>query len=149
MVKFALSEDEMDRYNRALNEQTQAEERRESQWKSFLSQFDEIQEKIILPIMQDIGEVIKTHGHDYRISPEPGRIVMEIFPGGHKSSISSIAFSASESSDQVSIHGTVARPRGGVTSGPRGEVQRGQFAKDTVEEEIMKLLTELFGPDTK
>lgn len=160
-------DDLMDRYEQALKRGTQIREKQEKEDDGFLAQFEQIRKSVIRPVMEDMGNALKTRGHDYdvseadRFSESTGvggrinlacKISMEIFSAGiDRVSYTSantplISFTASSSKKRVLIHASNMTPGREGRSGPHGELDMKEITREKVEVMILELIGEILDP---
>ncbi len=125
----------------------------------FIQEFEQLKSKMIIPVMKEIGNFLKTAGHDYRIEDKPafndrsgiaqlGMVEMEIIPGRPRNP-------AIRSPDPV-CYSCVANYDGKIVTGTRdagsthnvqiiAEYTMEQLSAGLVEDQIMSLLEKTLG----
>ena len=134
-----------------------------SQKEIFLGKFDKLAQDVIRPIMEDMGQCLREHDNNFRIEETSKQMIdqiglekahpnieMTIIPKGtppdqyKPPNIPHISFNANEYTEKIQIIGGNIKPGGGGKAGPRGEFDIAEITSGVVEEEIMKLLREIF-----
>jgi hypothetical protein len=128
---------------------------------AFLKEFERLQKDTIRPVMEDIGNQLKTRGHEYWISESEeslnsegrvldARISMSIFPSGFDNakyraeSFPSVSFMAAKYRRKVWIHGSTMMPGRGGHGGSIDEFNAEEITSSVVEEKILEVLKEIF-----
>lgn len=133
----------------------------QSEEDELLRKFYEVRKGIIRPAMEEVGEYIKSNGHDYRISErdestdyqgrtQDANISMSIFPGGIKSASYTdtqtprISFFATKYKKIIWGHRSDIMPGRGGSAGSFAEFKPEEIKRDMVEKEILTLLEKIF-----
>ena len=131
----------MDKYGQRLEQTKREQEQIKVEEDAFLSEFKRLRKETIFPVMEDIGNQLKTRGHDYRISEEEetidlegrtrdAKITMNIFPAGvnrsayRSENTPSISFIATRYKKKIWVHGSNIMPNRGGSAGPFGHAER-------------------------
>ncbi len=154
----------MNKYQQKLAEAKEEKEKVRSAEDVFLSAFKRLRKEVIRPVMEDFGKQLKARSHEYQITEEEesldregrifdARITMFIFPvdidrSAYRSgNTPSISFIASGHKKKIGVHASNILPTRGGSAGPRGsELDLEEVTDDLVEQEILKVLKEIFGP---
>jgi hypothetical protein len=151
----------MNKYKKKLTEPENKKEQQMSGEDIFLSEFRRLRKEVIRPAMEDIGNQLKSHGHDFEVLEEEesvdheGRtqdanIIMRIFPAGNDKSIyrhegtPGISFHAAKYKMKIWIHTSTVLPKRGGQAGSRGEFKPEEINTDLVEQKTLALLKEIF-----
>lgn len=151
----------MKKFEQKLARSTDAKERRQSEEDAFHSEFKRIRTQIIRPAMEEVGNELKTMGHNCEISEvgderskRDAKITMSITLGGVPTSAYapentvSVAFSHT-GCNSISIHASTPmrnmRHRSGF-AGPRGSHAAPEITTDLVQKTIIEVLEEVFSP---
>jgi len=151
----------MNKYDQRLKEAKEVKRQREAGGDVFLKEFERLQKEIIRPVMEDIGNELKTRGHKYRISEKEessdsegrvldARISMSIFPSGINSSaygsesFPSISFIATKWKRKIWVHENTMVPGRGGHGGSIGEFDSEEITGSIVEEKILEVLKKIF-----
>ena len=147
----------LDRYD----EKRRVVEERRQQVKTdednFIKGFADLRTKVVRPVFEAIGAILKERGHDYSISEdeyagEPGgktteaAVSIRVMPAGLEKSphddaqFPSLSFVTRHYNKTVSIQGSYAIPQLGGPAGPRGDYQLAQIDEDLVKVELLKLI---------
>ena len=154
----------MDKYKRRLTEAKKKQEQIKSEEDAFLKGFKRLRKEIIRPVMEDIGNHLKTQGHDYRISEEEesvdsegrtrdAKITMSIFPAGVEraayttENTPSVSFFATRYKKKIWAHRSNMMPGRGGRAGGCGEFNSEAMTSDVVEREVLRVLREIFEPE--
>jgi hypothetical protein len=120
-------DDLLSKYENKQSELRQQKDKVEQHKNSFLEQFEVISNDRIKPVMDEIGQILKSKGHDYAVlyskesksergaTIEP-RITMEIYPNGngkttYSNKAAHIMFFAEKS--EIGVHENTLIPNGG------------------------------------
>jgi len=143
------------------DEKRRAVEDRRQQVKSdednFLKGFADLRTRVVRPVFDAIGVILKERGHDFSISEdeyagEPGgkateaAVSIRVVPAGMEKSphddaqFPSLSFVTRHYSKTVCIHSSNAVPQLGGPAGPRGDYQLAQIDKELVQAELLKLI---------
>jgi hypothetical protein len=150
------------RYDEEQSEARKNAQATKTEQEELLNSFGQLRQKVIRPVMEDIGAVLKTHGHDYKIVEEDAStddqgkqkdalISMYIFPSGAGAKATTIelcnfpriSFSPDSYWRRVIVHSSNMTPTRGGSSGGRGEYSVSQVTSELVEKELVKLLEEV------
>jgi len=147
----------LDRYD----EKRRVVEERRQQVKTdednFIKGFADLRTKVVRPVFEAIGAILKERGHDYSISEdeyagEPGgktteaAVSIRVMPAGLEKSphddaqFPSLSFVTRHYNKTVSIQSSNAIPQSGGPAGPRGDYQLAQIDEDLVKVELLKLI---------
>ena len=147
----------LDRYD----EKRRVVEERRQQVKTdednFIKGFADLRTKVVRPVFEAIGAILKERGHDYSISEdeyagEPGgktteaAVSIRVMPAGLEKSphddaqFPSLSFVTRHYNKTVSIQSSYAIPQLGGPAGPRGDYQLAQIDEDLVKVELLKLV---------
>jgi hypothetical protein len=154
----------MDKYGQRLAEAKKRQEQIKVEENIFLTEFKHLRKKVIHPVMKNIGNRLKKHGHEYQISEQEesvdlagrarnAKITMSIFPAGvdrsayRPENTPSISFIAARYKKKIWVHGSSLVPSGGGTAGSRGEFNVAEITSDAVEREVLGVLKEIFDPE--
>ncbi len=149
----------LDRYDEEQSGANKQAQETKTEQEELLKAFGQVRTKVIRPIMEAIGTVLQTRGHDYTIVEEDastdeqgthqdGRISMYIFPlrAGAKSTTSElvhfphISFRPDPYWRRIIVHTSNTAPTDGESSGGRGEYAISQVTSDLVEKELVKVV---------
>ncbi|MGO8788705.1 MAG: hypothetical protein ACLQVL_15170 [Terriglobia bacterium] len=147
--------------NRQLTAQKQ-QARAKTEHELFLGNFDKLVLEIIRPTMEELSALIKSRGHHCEITYEPethnsrekstaARVKMEIHPSQQlpryvpPGEIPTLSFSAETYGDKIWTHVSTMMPGRGGSSGKHNEYTLESVTRETVENEVMHLLTGVFG----
>jgi len=156
----------MGKYKQELAETKTRQAQTKTEEDIFLNEFKLLRREIIRPVMEDIGNELRTRGHEYGISeaeelvhPKSGtqhaNITMKIIPAGFDWSAytsfqqtPSISFFALKHDKKICVWGSNMMPgRGRIGSaGPRGEFSVKEITNDVIEQEVLRVLEEIFNP---
>lgn len=124
----------------------------------FLREFMEARESIIRPAMEEIGEYVKSKGHNYEVSTEddspsldsrsrstPASIHLTL-GDGHRPSHEFPGFSVicEKGQQKVRFHESTMWPGRGGHAGSAGEASLSEVTKDLVQEKILKVVAAAF-----
>jgi hypothetical protein len=147
----------LDRYD----EKRRVVEERRQQVKTdednFIKGFADLRTKVVRPVFEAIGAILKERGHDYSISEdeyagEPGgktteaAVSIRVMPAGLEKSphddaqFPSLSFVTRHYNKTVCIQSSNAIPQSGGPAGPRGDYQLAQIDEDLVKVELLKLI---------
>jgi hypothetical protein len=147
----------LDRYD----EKRRVVEERRQQVKTdednFIKGFADLRTKVVRPVFEAIGAILKDRGHDFSISEdeyagEPGgktteaAVSIRVMPAGLEKSphddaqFPSLSFVTRHYNKTVCIHSSNAIPQLGGPAGPRGDYQLAQIDEDLVKVELLKLI---------
>ena len=60
----------LDSYRRQLQEAKRKQEQEQYELELYLDDFRDLREKIIRPVMEEMGDILEQHGHDYKIKEQ-------------------------------------------------------------------------------
>jgi hypothetical protein len=147
----------LDRYD----EKRRVVEERRQQVKTdedkFIKGFADLRTKVVRPVFEAIGAILKERGHDFSVSEdeyagEPGgktteaAVSIRVMPAGLEKSphddaqFPSLSFVTRHYNKTVCIHSSNAIPQLGGPAGPRGDYQLAQIDEDLVKVELLKLI---------
>ncbi len=147
----------LDRYD----EKRRVVEERRQQVKTdednFIKGFADLRTKVVRPVFEAIGAILKERGHDYSISEdeyagEPGgktteaAVSIRVMPAGLEKSphddaqFPSLSFVTRHYNKTVCIQSSNAIPQSGGPAGPRGDYRLAQIDEDLVKVELLKLI---------
>jgi len=146
--------DQYDEKRRAVEERRQQVKTDDD---NFLRGFADLRTKVVRPVFEAIGLILKERGHDFSISEgeyagEPGgrtteaAVSIRVVPAGMEKSshddaqFPSLSFITRHYNKTVCIHSSNAVPQLGGPAGPRGDYQLVQIDKDLVQTELLKLI---------
>jgi len=146
--------DQYDEKRRAVEERRQQVKTDED---NFLKGFADLKTKVVKPVFEAIGAILKERGHDFKISEneyagEPdgktieAAVSIRIMPAGMEMSSNgdaqfpSLSFITRHYNKTVCIHSSNAVPQSGGPASPRGDYQLAQIDKDLVQAELLKLI---------
>jgi len=150
-----------DKYDQQQAEKKKHQERIKTEHEVFLNNFDKIISEVIRPVMKELGEAIKSRGHNFEISSghetqdSKGRtsdahVKMEIYPNGlHQqfglqNNYPSLIFFAGTYDNKIWTHVNTMMPGKAGQAGKRNEYDLESITTDIVEEEILNLLNKCF-----
>ena len=124
---------------------------------NFIKGFADLRTKVVRPVFEAIGAILKERGHDYSISEdeyagEPGgktteaAVSIRVMPAGLEKSphddaqFPSLSFVTRHYNKTVCIQSSNAIPQSGGPAGPRGDYQLAQIDEDLVKVELLKLI---------
>jgi len=153
----------MDKYEQRLKEAKNKQEQIKSEEEAFLREFKRLREEVIRTSMEEIGNQLKTRGHDYRILETEesvdgegkvinAEITMNIFPSGIDRSLytpqntPSITFTAPRYKKRICVEGSNIMPKREGAAGPRSEFKAEETNSALVEREVLGVLEEIFDP---
>lgn len=117
---------------------------------AFPGEFAELKLSVIRPAFENVGNMLKTRGHEFHISEEPGgKISIHIVPAGVDKSIHpydwfpTFSFFGAPITKTVGVHGRNMRPNSEGSSGSRGDYKLAQINQEIVEKELMKFIGEI------
>lgn len=143
-----------------------AEQQKESQAQKqkedrLLKEFYSIRERVIKPAMEEIGEILKARGQNYRIEENNESIDHEGKTKDAQIGIyfllpkqehiydlhryPSVSFIATRYKEKVWVRESTIGPTRGGHSGSAGEYPLEQITTELVQQKVMKVLKELFG----
>jgi hypothetical protein len=122
---------------------------------TFQEQFADLRRKVVRPVFEATGIVLKERGHDFRISEDEyasgpdgktteAAISIRVVPAGTSShpeaEFPTLSFVTRHYNKAVCIHSSNAVPQSDGRTSPRGDYQLAQIDKDLVEAELLKLI---------
>ena len=127
----------------------------------FVEEFVKFRAGVIKPLFEEVGNSLKQHGHDYSVKEQEygigadkkttdAGITLLIYPqgvnrDGHaEHEFPSYSVSAVGYSKALRLHGSYMRPHSGGGAGPRGEYKLQQLSREVLEEDLLKLLAQVF-----
>ena len=116
----------------------------------FAGDFARLKLSVIRPAFENIGNMLKERGHEFKISEEPGgKISIHIVPAGVSKSIHpydwfpTFSVFGAPYTKTVGLHGRNMRPNSESASGSRGDYKPAQISREIVERELMKFIGEI------
>jgi len=150
----------LDKYEEKQTNSKNEKEKRKTEHELYLEKFRKIADEIIKPVMQEIGSVLQSKGHEYKISqieeakeksgrPIHERIKMEIYPEGEPPNYINLdfpilSFVVDTCVNEVSTHVSTMMPNHGGYSKEKSKYKLSEITKEVVEEEIVSLITTSF-----
>jgi hypothetical protein len=150
----------MQKYNEKLAQVKMAKSDRESLEQAFAARFNEARQKVIRPVMEEVGRYLRRQGHDFQIC-ERGNAAVEgmdryvsvklsVFPSdvrrAHFSEgrTPSVSFIASPGMRAVWVHRCSTMPGRQGIAGYVAEYPLEELTCQAVEREVLKLLRGVF-----
>ncbi len=150
----------MDEYDEKLKKKKKTQEEIELEENAFIDEFYRLRRKVMRPIIDEIGDYIKEHGHDYKVKEEKliddystkkdAKITMMVFPSGIDRSaytVSNISFTANKKEKDIYVSSKVIERNKSGTAEDRGVYNTNQINGDLVEKEIFNFLKAIFSWD--
>ncbi|MBW2410478.1 MAG: hypothetical protein JRF72_11820 [Deltaproteobacteria bacterium] len=150
----------LDSYRRKQQEAKKKQEQEQYELELYLDDFRDLRENVIRPVMEETGDILKQHGHDYKIKEQEyavdkkafaveARIEFKIFPRTTQEEFyaenhPSVMFSSDTASLKVKVHGSYVMPE---RRGERELIRAygiSDITSDVVEKEILDILTKAF-----
>ena len=150
----------LDSYEKKQLEAKLEQEQEQYEMELFLEEFKDLREKIIRPVMEDVGDILEQKGHDFKIKEKEysmdkkaftveARIEFRIFPRSNAEEFyaenhPSVMFSSDVTSRNIKVHGSYVMP------GRRGERELirtygvSETTNDIIEKEILDILIKAF-----
>ena len=150
----------LDGYEKKQLEARLRQDQEQYELEMYLEDFKELREKVIRPVMEDMGDILEQKGHDFKIKEKEysvdkkafateARIEFKIFPRSHAEEFyaenhPSVMFSSDVTSQNIKVHGSYVMP------GRRGERELirtyaiSEITSDIVEKEILDILIKAF-----
>jgi len=147
----------MNRYKEDLSGLKARKEEEKVAQDTFMAEFKRLKEKIIWPVVVDVGNQLNSYGHDYHVSEEdeytdatahfqPASITFNIYPATldrsyyKPESTPYIQFVANRYAKKIGIIVSTMMPGEGGVVGSYGEFDPSEVTKDFVEKEIVEVL---------
>ena len=152
----------LDAYDVVRRADEQRKRRLEAEGLAFLAGFAELRSKLVRPVFEAVGALLKSRGHDFTIREEEfvfegegktteAAIRLRITPAGMEGATASdlhlreLCFSTRHYNKTVCItNGAV--PQSGSIAGAGGSYALAQIDAQLVEQELLKLVAELVRP---
>ena len=150
----------LDSYEKKQLEAKLRQDQEQYELEMYLEDFKELREKVVRPVMEDMGDILEQKGHDFKIREREysvdkkafaieARIEFKIFPRSNAEEFyaenhPSLMFSSDVASRKVKVHGSYVMP------GRRGERELirtygiSEITNDIVEKEILDILIKAF-----
>lgn len=158
--KKAKLDEILNEYDDKLQQAKQGQERRKTEEEVFLDEFKRLRKEVIRPVMVNISENLKTHGHTCQVHEheqqlerqgriEDAKITMNLYPAGiersafHSINTPSISFSAQVYSKEIIIKSSTIMPNRGGQASPRGKLTSDKVDTDTIETYILDFLKDV------
>lgn len=150
----------MDTYDRKRREAKRRAKEKGSAEVVFLGTFSVCRDETIIPAMREIGELLRSRGHQYgvlatgeRIDADgktiPAAVTLEFYPAGiarrrfAKRTVPHVSFIAQPSTGKVLVYENSVAPRVGGWFGNKGEFSLDEIDGDFVEEQILPMIEEV------
>lgn len=150
----------LDKYDQKQNEIKKSNEKKKTEHEIYLDNFKQKCKDVIRPTMEEIGNIIKERGHQFKIKQNDesidrdrkttaARIELEIYPEGKQPdyinlSFPHISFIAGTYDNKTYDHISTMMPGRGGSTGKRNEYELSEITKEVVQEKIINLITECF-----
>jgi len=151
-----------DKYDKKQSKAREERAKEKSEKELFLDNFAKKVQDVIQPAFDEVAELIKSRGHDCKITIEQesqdteghtqsAQIRMSIYPNGQRPQshrlheCPSISFIAGSQAKKVFTHVSTMMLSAGGTSGTHNEYLLENITKEIVEKEVIYLLSECFG----
>jgi hypothetical protein len=149
------------KYEEKLATFSKADQIQQKKEDEYISAYRKIQNEVIRPTLDEIGDMLKEHGHDYKISEKDEtnstgvlaariEIRLSFFPVGFdKSSFGEtntpfISFAGAVSfGGEVRIHSSNMLPGGGGSSGPKSKFNLSEINVEIIEAEAVSFIEEV------
>ena len=150
----------LDSYEKKQLEAKLRQDQEQYELEMYLEDFKELREKVVRPVMEDMGDILVQKGHDFKIREREysvdkkafaieARIEFKIFPRSNAEEFyaenhPSVMFSSDVTSRKIKVHGSYVMP------GRRGERELirtygiSEITSDIVEKEILDILIKAF-----
>jgi DNA gyrase/topoisomerase IV subunit A len=150
----------LDGYEKKQLEERLRQDQEQYELETYIEDFKELREKVIRPVMEDMGDILEQKGHDFKIKEKEysmdkkafateARIEFKIFPRSNAEEFyaenhPSVMFSSDVTSRNIKVHGSYVMP------GRRGERELirtyaiSEITSDNVEKEILDILIKAF-----
>lgn len=127
----------------------------------FEARFTVCRDRIILPVMREVGEHLRKGGHEYNVASTgeyedlngrtiPAEVRMEFYPAGVQrarftniSNTPYVSFSAKRGRRKVLVCAGNMTPVSGGSAGPKGEFSLDEINHDFVGEQILAMVREV------
>lgn len=151
----------LDKYDERRAEQLKAQQATKKDEDIFLENFSKFRDAVARPLFEGIGNHLRARGHEFELRQEEygigadqrtndANIGLFIYPKGvargqyrHYEYPHYTVF-ASRIGKFIRTHASNMRPGGGGVAGPRGEYKLEQLTRQVLEEEVLKVLGEIF-----
>ena len=150
----------LDRYDEKQKERVANIKKSEQERDAFLSEFVDVRERVIRPVLDDIGAQLTRRGHQFSIdsrdfnpensgSDNQAEITMRFYIGKSQArshlnyEYPSLSFIAQRHQKNVVLHSSNMTPGYGGSSGPRGNYKISEITKDLVTRELLKVISEV------
>lgn len=151
----------LNQYDKKQAEVQEVKERKQTEEEIFLEEFRRIRQNVIRPVLENIGNQLKSRGHDYEIEEPknttdaqgrelPPRIGMKIYPSGVERSVyrsdstPNISFVAHTSRKNIYTHVSTMQPNRGGSAGARADLELNEINTETVETHVLKAISDIF-----
>jgi hypothetical protein len=150
----------LDSYRRKRQEAKRRQDQEQYELELYLDDFKDLREKVIRPVMEEMGDILEQNGHEYNINEREysldkkafaleALIEFKIFPRGNEEEFyaenhPSVMFSSDVASQKVKVHGSYVMPE---RRGERELIRTysiSEITGDIVEKEILEILTKAF-----
>lgn len=150
----------LDSYRRKRQEAKRRQDQEQHEMELYLDDFKDLREKVIRPVMEEMGDILEQNEHEYNINEREysldkkafaleALIEFKIFPRGHEEEFyaenhPSVMFSSDVPSQKIKVHGSYVMPE---RRGERELIRTysiSEITGDIVEKEILEILTKAF-----
>jgi hypothetical protein len=152
--------DILDKYDRKLESKEEKENKKLSENKDYLNEFEKLCTEVIRPVMENIGNSLKDRGHEYKIIEKKGSgikykkdtdssIEMILYPYPYKwdqistLDVPSISFITSITNKEIIISESNMMPGKGGSSGSIGSYKMDEIKPELVQKTIILLLKKI------
>lgn len=151
----------LNRYDKKRTEAQELIEQKRTEDEMFFEDFKRVRQEIIRPVLESIGDQLRSRGHDYRIEeqeaatdtqgrPQSPLIGLNIYPSGVERSryrpdcTPRIAFVGQVSKKNLYSHVNTIGPEGGGAAGARDSFSLMEINTDIVEKQVLKAVGDIF-----
>ena len=150
----------LDGYRRKQQEAKRKQDQEQYELELYLDDFKDLRQRVIRPVMEEMGGILEENGHDYKIKEREysmdkkafaleAQIEFKIFPRGNEEEFyaenhPSVMFSSDVASHKIKVHGSYVMPE---RRGERELIRTygiSEITGDIVEKEILEILTKAF-----
>lgn len=151
----------MQKFEQKLAKSRDAKDRQQSEEDAFYLEFRRVRTEVIRPAMEDIGNQLKTKGHNVEIaevgderSKRDAKITLRVMIGGVPSSAyipenTALVSFCHTGHTTVSIQASTPSQHKSEFAGSRGNYALAEITTDLVEKKILEVLEEVFAQGAK